>query len=86
VACCARPICDVEWFELCTSVVNADNKIVGIGYNGFPIGCSDDLLPWARSGPELETKYPVRLPIVVVFGDVVCVSLCDACSTSVTRK
>lgn len=42
------------------SIVNADNKIVGIGYNGFPIGCSDDDLPWARHGPELDTKYPVR--------------------------
>ena len=23
-------------------IVSAQNKIVGIGYNGFPIGCSDD--------------------------------------------
>jgi deoxycytidylate deaminase len=28
------------------------------GYNGFPIGCSDDLLPWARQGDFLDTKYP----------------------------
>lgn len=31
------------------------------GYNGFPIGCSDDLLPWARHSEEgcsLDTKYP----------------------------
>jgi dCMP deaminase len=27
-------------------IVDAHNKIVGIGYNGFPIGCSDDKLPW----------------------------------------
>ena len=40
-------------------VVNADKKIVGIGYNGMPNGCSDDELPWARHGEdELETKYP----------------------------
>ena len=40
-------------------IVNADKRIVGIGYNGFPRGCSDDLLPWAREGKEpLETKYP----------------------------
>lgn len=33
-------------------------RIVGIGYNGFPIGCGDDDLPWAREGPSsLETKY-----------------------------
>lgn len=34
------------------------NIIVGIGYNGFPIGCSDDDFPWERTGDELETKYP----------------------------
>lgn len=38
-------------------IVNQENKIVGTGYNGFPIGCSDDVLPWAREGPPLETKY-----------------------------
>ncbi len=39
-------------------IVNKSNKIVGIGYNGFPIGCSDDTLPWQRSGEWLDTKYP----------------------------
>jgi dCMP deaminase len=40
-------------------IVNQYNKIVGIGYNGFPIGCSDDVLPWDReSGNINETKYP----------------------------
>ena len=35
-------------------------RIVGIGYNGFPWGCSDDALPWSRdeSLPWIETKYP----------------------------
>ncbi|MBD3316346.1 MAG: cytidine deaminase [Chitinivibrionales bacterium] len=39
-------------------IVNESRKIVGVGYNGFPIGCSDDRLPWAREGDFLETKYP----------------------------
>lgn len=40
-------------------IVSPDNKIVGIGYNGFPHGCSDDTLPWAREAPNwLDTKYP----------------------------
>jgi dCMP deaminase len=40
-------------------IVDERNKIVGIGYNGFPIGCSDDELPWAREGKNInETKYP----------------------------
>lgn len=25
-----------------------DNKILGIGYNGFPTGCSDDKFPWTK--------------------------------------
>lgn len=40
-------------------IVNDDNKIQGIGYNGFPRGCDDAKLPWARKGAsELDTKYP----------------------------
>jgi len=39
-------------------IVNPDRKIVGTGYNGFPIGCSDDQLPWERTGSTLDTKYP----------------------------
>ncbi|MGD1823243.1 MAG: deoxycytidylate deaminase [Pleomorphochaeta sp.] len=39
-------------------IVNENKKIVGIGYNGFPIGCSDDILPWDRKGEWLDTKYP----------------------------
>ncbi len=39
-------------------VANAQNKIVGVGYNGFPWGCSDDELPWNREGEYLDTKYP----------------------------
>jgi dCMP deaminase len=39
-------------------IVNDENRIVGIGYNGFPAGCSDDELPWGRAGEYLDTKYP----------------------------
>ena len=39
-------------------IVNANKRIIGIGYNGFPIGCSDDELPWGRNGDFLDTKYP----------------------------
>lgn len=35
-----------------------DNKIIGIGYNGLPAGCSDDDFPWEKEGEFLETKYP----------------------------
>lgn len=40
-------------------VVNSDNKIVGIGYNGFPNGVDDDDLPWGKTDENaLNTKYP----------------------------
>ncbi len=39
-------------------IVSADNKILSMGYNGFPRGCSDEEFPWAREGLEEETKYP----------------------------
>jgi dCMP deaminase len=40
-------------------IVDESNKIVGIGYNGFPIGCSDEKLPWDREAENVnDTKYP----------------------------
>lgn len=38
-------------------IVGGDNRILSLGYNGMPIGCSDDAFPWAREGETLETKY-----------------------------
>jgi len=38
-------------------IVSEDNKILSIGYNGFPKGCSDDEFPWAREGEPLNNKY-----------------------------
>lgn len=39
-------------------IVSSDNKILSMGYNGFPIGCSDDEFPWGREGDDpLENKY-----------------------------
>jgi dCMP deaminase len=39
-------------------IVNQKNRIVGIGYNGFPIGIDDDIYPWENEGEFLNTKYP----------------------------
>ena len=39
-------------------IVSNDNKILSIGYNGFPRGCSDDEFPWSREDENpLNTKY-----------------------------
>jgi dCMP deaminase len=42
-------------------VVSRQKIILALGYNGFPRGCSDDALPWARTSSSLSwlhTKYP----------------------------
>ena len=39
-------------------IIDEDKKIIGIGYNGFPMGSSDDSMPWDKEGEFLDTKYP----------------------------
>lgn len=39
-------------------IVSREHRVVGIGYNGFPNGCSDDEFPWDREGEFGCTKYP----------------------------
>lgn len=38
-------------------IVSQDHKILSMGYNGFPMGCSDDDFPWEREGEPLDNKY-----------------------------
>ncbi|CAH0663828.1 unnamed protein product [Spodoptera exigua] len=33
-------------------IVNRENRIVGIGYNGMPNGCSDDTFPWDKNNKQ----------------------------------
>ena len=39
-------------------IVSDEHRVVSIGYNGFPNGCSDDEFPWNREGDFGCTKYP----------------------------
>ena len=39
-------------------IVDANNRIISTGYNGFPQGCSDDDFPWNRDETKGDTKYP----------------------------
>jgi dCMP deaminase len=32
-----------------------DNKILSVGYNGFPFGCSDDIFPWTK-----DKEHPIN--------------------------
>jgi len=38
-------------------VVNSNNIILSTGYNGMPIGCNDDDMPWCRDGSFENSKY-----------------------------
>ena len=38
-------------------IVSPDHKILSLGYNGMPIGCDDDNMPWGRDGAPYDTKY-----------------------------
>lgn len=38
-------------------IVDVNNHIAGIGYNGFPRDCDNYALPWDRDGDPLDTKY-----------------------------
>ena len=42
-------------------IVSDDHKVLSLGYNGMPLGVSDEEIPWVGSKenkPYLETKYP----------------------------
>ena len=38
-------------------IVNKDNIVLGLGYNGFPRGISNDKFTWEREGEFTKTKY-----------------------------
>lgn len=38
-------------------IVSQDHKILSMGYNGFPLGCSDDEFTWAREGEDNKYFY-----------------------------
>ena len=48
-------------------IVSSENKILSLGYNGMPIGCSDDEMPWEaasdvykRQGHQVYVRVPRR--------------------------
>ncbi|MBO4468587.1 MAG: dCMP deaminase family protein [Clostridia bacterium] len=38
-------------------IVDRENKIISMGYNGMPRCCDDDEYPWDREGDPLDSKY-----------------------------
>ena len=38
-------------------IVNSENRILSMGYNGMPRCCSDDEFPWDKNENPLDSKY-----------------------------
>ncbi len=38
-------------------IVDGNNVVIGLGYNGFPRGVDNENFPWGREGKLSETKY-----------------------------
>ncbi len=39
-------------------IASEENKVITMGYNGMPVGCSDDEMPWSKDNTNpLDNKY-----------------------------
>ena len=43
-------------------IVSPENKILSLGYNGMPIGCDDDAMPWERNNLKGARVYVTLFP------------------------
>ena len=48
-------------------IVSQDNKILSMGYNGFPLGCSDDEFPWNGGSRWTMATWPVAKVVTKAF-------------------
>lgn len=78
-------------------IVDQNHHIVGMGYNGLPIGCDDNEFPWEREGAFCDTKYPyvvhaelnaILNSIKDLHGCVIYVSLfpCNECAKAIIQS
>lgn len=44
-----------------------DHRVVSLGYNGFPYGCSDDEFPWTREGDDNKYLYVVHAELNAIL-------------------
>lgn len=47
-------------------IVNSENRILSVGYNGFPNGCSDDEFPWDKPSKDGKPFDPVKMKYMYV--------------------
>ena len=42
-------------------IVSENNKILSTGYNGMPIGCNDDEMPWEREAEKMLKERGIAI-------------------------
>ena len=77
-------------------IVSRDNKILSMGYNGFPIGCSDDEFTWSREGEDNKYLYTTHSELNAILnyrggsldGTTIYVTLfpCNECAKAIIQS
>lgn len=76
-------------------IVSAGNKILSMGYNGFPAGCSDDEFPWCREGDDNKYFYSTHSELNAILnyrgsleGATIYVTLfpCNECAKAIIQS
>ncbi len=77
-------------------IVSQDHKILSMGYNGFPIGCSDDDFSWDREGDDNKYYYSTHSELNAILnyrggsleGAVIYVTLfpCNECAKAIIQS
>ena len=77
-------------------IVDENNIILSTGYNGLPIGCSDDEYSWEREGSDTKYQYVVHAELNTILnatgrslrGGVLYVTLfpCNECAKAIIQS
>ena len=64
-------------------IVDPEHKILSMGYNGFPLGCSDDEFTWAREGEDNKYFYSTHSELNAILNqrsqDMIAASAWNTC-------
>ena len=76
-------------------IVSPEHKIMSMGYNGFPKGCSDDEFPWNREGEDNKYFYSTHSELNAILnyrggsleGSTIYVTLfpCNECAKAIIQ-
>lgn len=77
-------------------IVSPEHKILSMGYNGFPKGCSDEVFPWNREGEDNKYFYSTHSELNAILnyrgggleGTIMYVTLfpCNECAKAIIQS